>query len=171
MTNKKFSIFISIIGILIFVVAISSVSFAFYTANIENKGDNKLEASTAKLNTKFIDTETISIENMIPGDQFDKNFSIENTGGTVQFKIVVEDLTNTFTKFEDIRFVLKENDNIVKEGIFPQSALNNDLSNALSIQSGETKSYTLTIIYKNTEEDQAEDMGKTLSGKIYLKAI
>lgn len=171
MTNKKLAIFLSIIGVVLFMVAIASVSYAFYTANVGSEGENKVEMTTAQLITEFVDTETLWVENMIPGDYFSKDFSIKNTGTILNYKIVVEDLINDFTSYEDIQYALKENGSIIKQGIFPNVITDNELSNTLTIESGETKSYELIITYQNTEVDQSEDMGKTISGKINLKAV
>lgn len=171
MTNKKVIIG-SIIGIVLFIIAVVTVSYAYYTANIIETGNNNvLNGTTAKLNVKFDDGETINITNMIPDDHFSKTFSLENLGNTISYKIVVNELVNEFNSFSDITYVLKEDDVVIKEGVFPNLIDNNEISDTRTINNGEKKTYTLTITYQNTEEDQAEDMGKTISGKLFIKEL
>lgn len=170
MSNKK-ALIISIISVVLFIIAVVSVSYAYFTSSAESLGNNGLKATTAKLNTTFLDTQTITITNMIPGDEIRKTFSIENNGMDINYKIVINELINEFGSFEDITYVLKENNVVIKEGIFPKEVDNNELSETLTIKNGETKNYEITITYQNTDEDQAPDMGKTISGKIFIKEL
>lgn len=171
MTNKKVIIG-SIIGIVLFIMAIGAVSYAYYTTNITEKGNNNsLNGTTANLSAKFDEGETINITNIIPGDYFSKTFSLENLGNTISYKIVVNELVNEFNSFEDITYVLKENDVVIKEGVFPNLGDNSEISDTITIKNGEKKTYTITITYQNTTEDQTEDMGKTISGKLFIKEL
>lgn len=171
LTNKK-TLIVSVLGILLFTVAVATVSFAFYTANIKEFGNNnEVKGSTAKLMTTFGDTEIITITNMLPGDYFSKTFSLENNGDDIQYKIVVNELVNEFESFEDITYVLKENNIVIKEGTFPKEIATNEISDTLTLKNGERKIYDITITYQNTEENQEKDMGKTISGKIFIEEI
>lgn len=171
MINKKTIIF-SIIGVILFIIAVFTVSYAYFSTNIEESGNNKtVEGKTAKLSAKFEDGEFIEIENMIPGNHFSKTFSVENNGMDMSYKIVVNELINEFESYGDITYVLKENDAIIKEGTFPKEIANNEISDTRTIKNGERKNYTITITYQNTEEDQTSDMGKTISGKLFVKEL
>ena len=89
----------------------------------------------------------------------------------MSYKIVVNELINEFESYGDITYVLKENDAIIKEGTFPKEIANNEISDTRTIKNGERKNYTITITYQNTEEDQTSDMGKTISGKLFVKEL
>lgn len=175
MAENKKTIIISVIAVVLFIAAISAASFAYYTANISTVGDdgNSVSGSTAKLSSSFDDGAQVNIENMIPGDSFSKTFYIGNSGAETNYKIVINDLVNEFDSYEDITYVLKEDNVVIKEGTFPHPiyAPNNELSETLTIKNGETKNYVITITYHNTEDPQDDDMGKTISGIIYIKQV
>ncbi len=173
MSSNKKTMIISVVAIAIFIIGIAAASYAFYTAKVSQNGENgKASGTTAKLSTTYEDDGVINITNMIPGDSFTRTFSLENNGADISYKIVVQDLVNEFTSYEDIIFTLKENDTVLKENaVFPNDATKNELSETRTLKSGETRTYTLTITYKNTETDQADDMGKTISGKLFIKEL
>lgn len=172
MTRKKMTIIVSIVVIVLFVVAIAAVSYAFYNIKATGQGiGNQVKGTTAKISTKFEDEGVITIENMIPGEHFSKTFSLESFGNSITYKIVVNELVNEFTNYEDITYVLEEDGIVIKEGVFPNVIANNEISDTRTISNGEKKNYTITITYQNTEEDQTPDMGKTISGKLFIKEI
>lgn len=170
MSSNKKTIIISVIAIAVFIAVISYASYAFFTTTIEEKGNGEISGSTAKLSTTFEDgEENIIIENMIPGNSFTKTFTLENNGVDISYKIAINDLVNEFTSYQDITYILKENDIILEENkVFPNDATKNELSEKRTLKKGERKTYTITITYQNTEIDQTEDMGKTLSGKLFI---
>ncbi len=171
MSSNKKTIIISVIAIAIFVAVISYASYAFYTTTIEEKGAGGISGSTAKFSTTFDDGEEIN-KIMIPGDSITKTFSIENNGTDISYRIVINDLVNEFISYQDITYTLKENDTILEENeIFPNDANQNELSETRTLKNGERKTYTITITYNNTEVDQREDMGKTISGKLFIKEL
>ena len=68
MSNKKVTIFASILAVALFIGAISYASYAFFSSNISESGDNRIDVNTAKLGSKFEDDGIIEIKNMIPGE-------------------------------------------------------------------------------------------------------
>lgn len=175
MADKEKTLIISIVAVTLFIVAIVSASYAFYTAKVEKRGeDPAIKVTTGKLSANFADTAQLQMVNMIPGDTATKTFSLENAGTPITYKIVINELVNSFVSYEDITYVLKEtvngSENIIGQGVFPKET--NALStNAITIATNETRSYTLTITYNNTSEDQSGDMGKTISGKIFIEEL
>lgn len=168
-TNKK-TILISVISIAIFIALISYASYAFYTTTVTEKGENAgITGSTAKLSTTFEDGEEIN-KIMIPGETITKTFSIENNGSDITYRIAINDLVNEFISYQDIIYTLKEDDAILVENkVFPNDPTKNELSEIRTLKNGERKIYTIIITYQNTEEDQSPDMGKKLSGKLFIK--
>ena len=168
MNNKKITIFISILSVLLFVVAIVAASFAFYTANVKQEGDSGVDISTPSLGSSFIDGPVIQISNIIPGDTFSKTFTVGNSGGNdLNYKIVINELQNEFTKTEDLQYTLKRGEEVVASGSFPTQT--GAITETINIAQNVTHNYTLTITYLNTAEDQSADMGKTISGKIFIE--
>lgn len=176
--SKKTTIFISIVGVALFVAAISAVSYAYYTSNIETSGEATTTTTAAKISADFNGGSALTVTNLIPGDTFTKTFSLTNTGTeTIYYRISMKNVENDFTRQQDITYILTENGNPLKKAEngdpIKQQFLSaaGPLSDKLSIDEGETKTYSLTITYENEENiDQKDDMLKTISGDIYIEA-
>ena len=178
MTENKRTIIMSIITVALFIVFVVSVSYSFYTATFTINNDdenNTITGTTAQLNTGFSDGDTEDINiTMIPGDYFEKKFSVINSGSTnstLSYTIIIDELENEFDDDNtDIIYTLIENGKeIVKDKVFPHDTTDNVLSEKIDLVGGKTNSYTLIITYKNTDKDQSGDMGKSISGKIYIR--
>ncbi|MCI9279751.1 MAG: hypothetical protein HFJ02_03010 [Bacilli bacterium] len=170
MSKKKITIMASIVGVALFVAAIAGSSYAFFIANVETKGNtNPTNVTSGDVKAVFSDGEQLNIGTLVPGDTVSKSFSLENTGtATIKYKIVINDVVNTFSRKSDITYVLKENGVTISTGEFP--AANGAISDSITISKGVTNSYTLEVAYINSPtENQAEDMGKTISGKIFIE--
>lgn len=168
--NRK-TIFISIIAVALFIVAVAATSYAYYSTTIaKDNGDGTTKVTTAKISATFTDGAVISSENMIPGDSFTKTFTLENTGDTsIGYKIVVQEVENTFTSPSDIEVVVQEDGTTINTTTFPTTT--GAISDELTISPNVTKSYTITITYKNTTADQTADMGSVISGKIFIEEV
>ncbi len=176
MSENKKTLIISIIAVVVFIASIAAVSFAFYTTTTKTETGDNLEHSviTENVETSLTEDNVVQIENMIPGDTFTKTFSVKSSVN-LSYHIAISDITNTFTSTGDITYDLKENGVSIGSGTFPTSQTGGEGSvnlntNLITINGGETKNYTLTVTYKNTAEDQRADMGKKISGKIYLRS-
>ena len=167
-------IIFSVVGVILFIAAVAAASFAFYTSTTKTEGDGaSFETTTKKISSSLKDDNAINITNMIPGDSFEKTFTLTNDGETeFTYKIILSDYTNNFTKPDDLVYTLTTDDK-VSTGTFTKtedSPTEFELSKETeTIGVGETKTYTLKIEYKNTEIDQKDDMGKTISGKLYYR--
>ncbi len=170
MSKKKISIIASIAGVALFVAAVAGTSYAYFTANVETKGNtNPTNVTSGDVKAVFSDGEQLNIGTLVPGDTVSKTFSVENTGtASIKYKIVINSVVNTFSRKNDLTYVLKENGITIKNGTFPDS--NGAISDSITISKGVTNSYTLEVTYVNSPtENQAEDMGKTISGKIFIE--
>lgn len=169
MTKKKITIMISIIGVALFVASVAGTSYAFFAANVGTKGENNTNVTSGDIKAVFSDGEQLNVENIVPGDTVSKTFSLENTGTVdIKYKIVINNVENTFSRKTDLTYVLKANGEIIKTGIFPST--NEAISDSIIINKGVIHTYTLEVTYLNsTTENQVEDMGKTISGKIFIE--
>ena len=157
-------------------VVILSVTLAYFTAQIIGEGKN-ISVTSTDLKIVFTDSDgAISGSNIEPGWSDTKTFTIENKSNeTYKYNIVIQDLLNTFVTNGYLQYKITSTNNGYNMTEFkdvPKSEVATDtiLAYSASIDVGVTQSYTVEFIYKNDESvDQSEDMGKTLSGTLYIE--
>ena len=159
-----------------FLVVVLSVTLAYFTAQIIGKGKN-VTINSADLKIIFTDSDgSISGSNIEPGKwNVTKTFTIENKSNeTYKYNIVIQDLVNTFVTKGYLQYKItstKGGYNMTEFKDVPKSETATDtiLAYSVSIPVGVTQSYTVEFKYANDESvDQSEDMGKTLSGKLFI---
>ena len=157
-------------------VVVLSVTLAYFTAQIIGKGKD-VSVSSADLKIIFTDSDgSISGTNIEPGKwNVTKTFTIENKSNeTYKYNIVIQDLVNTFVTEGYLQYKITSTNggyNMTEFKDIPKSETATDtiLAYSASIDVGVTQSYTVEFIYKNDESvDQSVDMGKTLSGKLFI---
>ena len=157
-------------------VVVLSVTLAYFTAQIIGKGKN-VTINSADLKIIFTDSDgSISGTNIEPGKwNVTKTFTIENKSNeTYKYNIVIQDLVNTFVTNGYLQYKITSTNggyNMAEFKDVPKSETATDtiLAYSASIDVGVTQTYTVEFIYKNDESvDQSEDMGKTLSGKLFI---
>ena len=157
-------------------VVVLSVTLAYFTAQIIGEGKN-ISVTSTDLKIVFTDSDgAISGSNIEPGWSNSKTFTIENKSNeTYKYNIVIQDLLNTFVTNGYLQYKITSTNNGYNMTEFkdvPKSEAATDtiLAYSASIDVGVTQSYTVEFIYKNDESvDQSEDMGKTLSGTLYIE--
>ena len=157
-------------------VVVLSVTLAYFTAQIIGKGKD-VSVSSADLKIVFTDTDgNIEGNGITPGWGDTKTFTIENKSNeTYKYNIVIQDLVNTFVTNGYLQYKITSTNNGYNMTEFkdvPKSETATDtiLAYSASIDVGVTQSYTVEFIYKNDESvDQSDDMGKTLSGTLYIE--
>ena len=174
--NKVALIITFSMSIIILITIVVVGTYSLYTSGISqtNKGNENSTVKSAKIEYSLTDG-TLSGENLLPGDTVTKTFQVNNTG-TVDgiFQILWKSVVNNFVNQDDLIVTLKEDeteiitaeDNITLPTTSTDSTI---LIDELTIEAGKTKNYTLTITYKDTEENQIDDMGKDFSAVIELK--
>ena len=156
-------------------VVVLSVTLAYFTAQIIGKGKD-VSVSSADLKIIFTDSDgAISGSNIEPGWSDTKTFNIENKSNeTYKYNIVIQDLVNTFVTKGYLQYKITSTDggyNMAEFKDVPKSEVATDtiLAYSVSIPVGVTQSYTVEFKYANDESvDQSEDMGKKLSGKLFI---
>ena len=157
-------------------VVVLSVSLAYFTAQIIGKGKD-VTINSADLKIIFTDSDgSISGTNIEPGKwNVTKTFTIENKSNeTYKYNIVIQDLVNTFVTNGYLQYKITSTNggyNMTEFKDVPKSETATDtiLAYSASIDVGVTQTYTVEFIYKNDESvDQSDDMGKTLSGKLFI---
>ena len=156
-------------------VVVLSVTLAYFTAQIIGKGKN-VTINSADLKIIFTDTDgNIEGNGITPGWTTSKKFTVTNKSNeTYKYNIVIQDLVNTFVTTGYLQYKITSTDggyNMTEFKDVPKSDTAKDkiLAYSASIDVGVTQSYTVEFIYKNDESvDQSDDMGKTLSGKLFI---
>ena len=165
MKNKK--LLIPVAASMITVLVLSGVSYAYYSAKIKENNKTETVIKSNELNLIFTGTNEITANNMIPGDSFTKTFTVENTSNrTVDFNIYLQNITNEFN--DDLVYALNDDTGSVV-GVTPLPVTNQNksyLKTKLDIDSNTTKTYTLTVTFKNTDEPQNDYQGKTFKGTL-----
>ena len=157
-------------------VVVLSVTLAYFTAQIIGKGKDVLVTS-ADLKIVFTDTDgNIEGNGITPGWSNSKTFTVKNeSNGTYKYDIIIKDLVNTFKTYKYLEYKITSTDggyNMTDYSYLPKSSTKEDVALAyeVSIDKGKTHTYTIEIKYANDESvDQSIDMGKSLSGTIYIR--
>ena len=156
-------------------VVVLSVSLAYFTTQIIGKGKD-VSVTSANLQIVFTDSDGALTETDIePGWSATKTFTIKNDTKTeYKYNIVIKDLLNTFVTNGYLQYkITSTNDgyNMTEFKDIPKSSVATDtiLAYSVSIPVGVTQSYTIEFKYANDESvDQSEDMGKKLSGTLFI---
>ena len=170
MENKKTTLFV-ILGCILLIGI--TVSFAYYLASIQGEGKN-ITLKTKTLKITFTESNNLSGENITPGWSKTSTFTVKNEGkGSYSYNIVIKDLINTFATTGFLQYKITSTDggyNMTDFKDIPKSSVasNKKLATNITIEGNGTHTYTILFIYKNSEDNQAGDMGKILSGQIII---
>lgn len=164
-----------IISVLILIAVVAFGTYAFFTGTFTDRNPSDSNSSIVTGNIEFnMEDGAIVGNNLVPGDSIEKKFTVHNKGtGTISYNILWTSAVNNFINKNDLVVTLKEGttDVIVESDniIFPSTITTSQLlKKGLKIAAGETKEFTLTITYKNTNADQTADMGKSISAVLGL---
>jgi len=157
-------------------VVVLSLSLAYFTTQIIGKGKD-VSVTSANLQIVFTDSDgSISGSNIEPGWSTTKTFTVENKSKeTYKYNIVIKDLVNTFVTNGYLQYKITSTNNGYNMTEFkdiPKSSAPKDkvLAYSVVIPNGVTQSYTIGFKYANDESvDQSDDMGKKLSGTLYIE--
>ena len=188
--NRKQKIIISVTGIFIVLLILVGLTYAYFLTRIQGNTNSKsISVTTADLKLSYGDGNgIITGEKIQPGTTLDtKTFTVTNEGNSaVDYAVVLEDVsilnatTSLPTEFESNDFVFtllctssdEENNpctnKITEEEKFP---LQNSVLLSNNIKEGITHTYTLKVTYKETGQDQSNDMNKSFTGKINISGI
>ena len=158
-------------------VIVLSVSVAYFTTKILGTG-KEISVESADLKVIFTSgSGTINGTNIEPGWTSGKNtFTVKNeSNGTYKYNIIIKDLVNTFVTEGFLQYKITSTDggyNMTDFTDVPKSSSARDtvLAFNINIDKGATHTYTIEIKYlESTDVDQSADMGKMLSGKIFIE--
>lgn len=167
--EKKY--LLGIIGLI--VILLTGVSYAYFKARIN--GDPKSIVIKSKgVYLEYKGDTTLSSGEIGPGWSVTKTFTVENQGSnTEKYDIYIEDLVNTFVTTGNLQYKITSSTgyNMTEFKDIPKSETATDtvLAYSVSIDAGVTQSYTITLKYNDTDDEQSGDMRKKFSGTLGIK--
>ena len=171
MKEKKGEILV-VLGCLLLITL--TISVAYFMARIEGEGKN-IVLKSKDLKITFTESNLLSGTNIEPGWSKTSTFTVKNESkDTYKYNIGIKDLVNTFVTTGYLQYKITSADGGYNMNDFadvPKSSQAKDkiLAYSVEIAKGATQTYTVEFRYQNTTEDQSEDMGKTLSGTLYIE--
>ena len=158
-------------------VIVLSVSVAYFTTKILGT-EKDISVTSADLKVIFTSgSGTINGTNIEPGwSSAENTFTVKNeSNGTYKYNIIIKDLVNTFVTEGFLQYKITSTDggyNMTDFTDVPKSSSARDtvLAFNISIDKGATHTYKVEIKYLESKDvDQSADMGKMLSGKIFIE--
>ena len=150
----------------------TGLSYAYFSASVsgnDNAKDVVVEVGTLKLT--YTDSPEIVMQNIKPGQTITKKVTVKNNGtlDTV-YNLVWQELNNTITNNEMLisatckRLNSSNTEEGTCENIEEAPIEENIVKKKVSIESGITHEYNVTITFKETNAAQNYNQGKTFSG-------
>ena len=169
--------YLKIVLILVLVLAILGVSYAWFAAIITGNDTAKNnKVVTGDLELTYIDTNEISLDNAIPGDSFTKEVSVKNTGTLdAKYNLVWQSLTNTITNDELVieatckRLNSSGTEEGTCESISQKAVSSNKIKINIAIEPGITHVYTVKVTFIDTGEPQNYNKNKSFNGKLGIE--
>ena len=172
--SKKITISLYVLSIFL----ILGISYAYFSLNIIGNDSAKLSViSSGTLELTFTDkSNEITLNNAVPGDSFQKEISVKNTGTLdAMYNIIWQELTNEFVRNEIVISATCERLN--SEGVVDGTCNNIEekpvgrlsIPQKISIEAGITHKYTVTVKFIDTGKNQNYNQGKTFDGKLGIE--
>ena len=156
-------------------------TFAYFTANVTgNEEAEDVIVETGTLSLLYTDGPEIILNDAYPGDYIEKTFTVENTGTLdAEYTIYIKDLINNFLNEE---IVLSLTCTSYKDGEengtcqeienkiiqYSTSMSEETIKTNIPVEPGIIHEYKLIVLFKETNEVQNYNQGKTFSGLINI---
>ena len=170
--DKKPNIIAIIGAIVLLVLAVVGLSYAFFSAFIKNgETDTSIEGTGANLSLVYTDGKSvITSSNIMPGWSATKTFTVTNNGeADTYYKLNISNITNEFVE-GGLTFSIASTDGGANIGETSVGTEDRTISQSILIAEGKTHTYTITAKYINLDKDQTPDLGKSFSYTIGIEA-
>lgn len=164
-----------IFGLILIFIFIGTVGFTYgyFKAEFSYKSD-ELNVTTGTLKIDYVDNSPLIYKsNFKPGDVIIKTITVENTGSLdatydLVWKEYNNDITNDELVIKAVCDSMTTNDIMsgTCSGIEEKPVTKDNIKSKVNIVPGIKHKYLLEINFKNLEEDQNYNQGKTFSGII-----
>jgi len=182
-SNKKQTIFMSVIGVATLLVAVIGATFAYFTIQVSgNNTASSITITTADVAAvTFTDGAAITVANAYPGYSKSKTFTVKTTGGDANSQIgyIIQLVTSNgalataATNSKEFNYSLsgtKTGSGTVATAVtkadMPSSGTTNIGTGTL--KGNETHTYTFTVELQERGSAQDYLQGKTYAGKIQI---
>ena len=161
------------LGLVVIVVLILCVGVSYSYFVRESSEEKSFKISSKDLSIVLTDNMELNGNNITPGWSDSKSFSVKNnSNGTYNYNIVLKDLVNTFVSEGYLQYKITSSNgyNMLEFIDIPKSDEQQDIviGYDIDIEKGIMQEYTIEFVYRNSEDDQSEDMGKIFSGSIAI---
>lgn len=164
MNTEKINVVFAYIGIVLIVVLLSGMTYAFLNnGEITEEEENKLNDNII---VEYIDTSNVSMVNFKPGEEIIKTFSVINNGDNIEYyDINLENVANNFNDLNDLIYSLESDGGAyVYLNKAPISSVS--IASNIKIAPQEKHMYTFKIMFKKLDIDQSINLNKTFSSNI-----
>ena len=180
MTSKmdyvKRRIIISMGAIVLLIITLVGITYAYFTAKVEgNTNDKSVSVNAGFLRITYGDGNgNVTAEKIIPGKVIEeKTFTVQNTGThpVENYDVFLENVINELEKYEDLTYELtctKKDGSSCNgsSGIFPKTR---QVIATNTIEAADIHNYKIVVTYNETNQDQSIDMNKTIDARINIK--
>ena len=187
--SKKGKIIVSISGIVLVMLILVGLTYAYFLTKIKgNENDKSISVTTKNLQLTYSDNSAEILGKdltLIPSDTEigSKTFTVTNNGSDTSYVVVIENVSvtkasdGTTTTFEsnDFRYTLTctKSDGTSCDGVSTQSVfpINGGVLVGNSIKEGDVHTYAFKMWYIDTGIDQSNDMDKSLQARLNIADI
>ena len=146
----------------------------------DTNGDGKCDLNCSSIDEPgeyiitFLDKENMNYSSVRPGWTASKTFTIKNESkATLKYDIYWDEIINEFTKTNNLYFGLVRNGSTVidissNRTPYPNNGNKVLMLNNVILKPGETHSYELTLLFKDTGLNQDVDRGKIFSSRLQI---
>ena len=178
--NKSNKIKVIVLTVLLFLIAISGITYAYFSIQIVgNEEASSIRVTTANLKLIYTDTLVMSGEKIYPGWTQTKTVTVENAGNQdVYYNIIWRELLNEITNDELVISATCTSSvqgntcpNISETVIPTETTLANNISikKNIRIEVGETHTYVVTVTFKETGSVQNYNQNKQFYGTLNIE--
>ena len=171
--RSKKAVLIIVIAVLI--ATVIAITYAFFTSVITTIGNTSVIIKSADIRITHHNNNIIDIDNFFPGDSIEKTFTVENQSNRELFyDISFADVATDTHFFEtgNLLYELKPVGSSAGASIDGSTPTSDAvIQEGISIASGATHSYVLTITYIYAEEhNQIANIGASFIGRIDISS-
>ncbi len=176
--TKSNKIKIIVLTLLIFFIAISGITYAYFSIQIRgNEEASSMRLTTANLSLVYNDVQIVSGSNATPGWTQTKTLTVYNDGNqTVYYNIIWRDLYNEIINDELVISAIcasfpSGSCNNIPETVIPIAtplAHNVNVRRGIEISPGVTHTYTLTVEFIETGSNQNYNQNKVFYGTLNI---
>ena len=146
----------------------------------DTDGDGKCDLNCSSIDEPgeyiitFLDKENMNYSSVRPGWTASKTFTIKNESkATLKYDIYWDEIVNEFTKTNNLYFGLVRNGETVidissNRTPYPNNGNKVLMLNNIVLKPGETHTYKLTLLFKDTGLNQDVDRGKVFSSRLQI---